>query len=499
MKMCPSQGQSVSLRRVLPEAEFVGVDDVHVRACVHDSRAIESGDLFVALQGSGHDGHDFVEEAARRGCRAMVVQRPVPDLGPPVIQVSDTRAAHGRVCQALAGHPSRQLKVIGITGTNGKTTTSCLVASMLTTAGYQPGLVGTLGAFDGMDFSDSSLTTPPAEELAQWMARMVMNGCTHGVLEVSSHALAQSRLAGVELDAACVTNVRRDHLDYHRTLGDYRLSKSRLLDHLTDKGFAVINADDPASAAYLARIDTPVMTIGMRTQAEITAVEIEQFTSQQTFLLTAGDESIPVHTTMIGTHHVYNCLVATAVGLAYGIDLPTIVRGLENVGHVPGRLERLDCGQPFSVFVDYAHTPDALTGSLRALRKVVQGRLICVFGAGGDRDRPKRPMMGRAVELDSDLAVITNDNPRSEDPNEIARQLLDGFILPGDAEVILDRREAISWALARAKPGDCVLIAGKGHERTQTIGDEHIPFDDRDVAREWLYLNQPYATAAAGA
>jgi UDP-N-acetylmuramoyl-L-alanyl-D-glutamate--2,6-diaminopimelate ligase len=322
---------------------------------------------------------------------------------------------------------------------------------------------------------------------------MVQNGCTHGVMEVSSHALDQSRVAGISFDVACVTNVRRDHLDYHRSLRDYSLAKSRLLEHLAGDGFAVINADDPTSAAYLAQIGTPVLTIGMRSAAEISGALLEQYPSEQTFLLTAGDETVPVRTRMIGVHHVYNCLMAAAVGLAYGIELPTVVRGLEAVEHVPGRLERIECGQPFGVFVDYAHTPDALTGALQTLRRVVEGRLICVFGAGGDRDRGKRSLMGRAVEADADLPVLTSDNPRNEDPQTIAEDILRGFHRPEDVPVILDRAAAICWALAEARPGDCVLIAGKGHENYQIVGNQRIALDDREIARTWLYEYQPYA------
>ena len=496
MRACPDRGQPISLREVLPEAGFPGPDDIRVTSCSCDSRSVESGDLFVALPGRVLDGHDFAHEAAWRGCRAVLAERPVPELDVPLCQVADVRAAYGRVCQALAGDPSRKLKVIGVTGTNGKTTTSCLIASILSTAGHHVGLVGTLGGFDGVDFADTSLTTPPPAELSTWLGRMVANDCTHAVLEVSSHALDQSRLAGIVLDAACVTNVRRDHLDYHPTIRDYRLAKSRLLGYLGGDGFAVINADDPTSVGFLHNVNLPVLTVAINSAAEITATPVETFLSEQTFLITAGSETVPVHTRMIGVHHIYNCLVATAVGLTYGVDLATIVRGLEDVGHLPGRLERIECGQPFGVFVDYAHTPDALSGSLQALGEVVSGRIICVFGAGGDRDRPKRPLMGQAVADEADIAVITTDNPRSEDPQAIARDILEGFRSTGNVEVIEERSEAIAWALSEARPGDCVLIAGKGHEKVQIVGDERIPFDDRTFAREWLYHIQPYAVPA---
>ncbi len=492
MQACPSGTYRISLRRLLPKAQFLGDGDIYVSACKSDSRKLEPGDLFAALPGRTVDGQDFIAEAVQRGCSGILARQPVEGLDLPVCVVPDVRDAFGRVAHALAGNPSRQLKVIGVTGTNGKTTTSCLIARMMAKAGHRVALSGTLGYFDGDDCRDATLTTPPADELADWLSRSVANGCSHAVMEVSSHALAQARLAGIKLDAACVTNVSRDHLDYHRTIQDYRLTKSKLLDYLSAEGLSVINADDPTSAAYLRFIDGPVLTVGIHSAAEITATIVERFASEQTFLLSAGSDTVPVRTRMIGTHHIYNCLGAAAVGLAYGMDLTTIVRGLEAVEYIPGRLHRVECGQPFGVFVDYAHTPDALAGSLQALRAVVEGRLICVFGAGGDRDREKRPLMGRAVEAGADMAVITTDNPRSEDQREITCDILDGFENPTEPAILDDRAEAICWALEEARPGDCVLIAGKGHETQQIIGNQRLHFDDYELAQAWLYEKQPH-------
>ncbi len=495
MQASPDFGESISLRALLPDAEFFGVQDIRTTACNCCSQSVEPGAVFVAITGTTHDGHDHVKEAVARGCAGVVAERPIA-ASVPVCCVSNTRDAYGRICQALAGHPSRRLKMVGITGTNGKTTTSYLVASVLEQAGYPTGISGTLGCFDGLEFHELPMTTPPPDRLAAWLAGTLRNGCTHAVMEVSSHALDQSRVAGISFDAACVTNVRRDHLDYHRSIHDYRMAKSRLLEHLVPEGFAVINADDPTSASYLCRIDGPVLTVGVRSAAEIMGTLVEQFISEQTFLLTAGNDIIPVRTRMIGLHHVYNCLTAAAVGLAYGIDLATVVRGLEAVEQVPGRLQRIECGQPFGVFVDYAHTPDALAKALQTLREVVPGRLICVFGAGGDRDRHKRPLMGETVEAGADLAVVTSDNPRTEDPDAIVADVLSGFRRPDAVQVTLGRCEAIAQALGSARPGDCVLIAGKGHEKYQIIGQERHGFDDAEVARHWLY-QQGKLTAAS--
>lgn len=494
MQSYPHPGTPIRLQDALPETKLGGAGDLWVSSCTSRWQEVQPGDLFVATRGTTCDGHQFVAQAVAQGCAAVLAERPVEAAGLPVGYVPNTRDAYSRICQALAGNPSQHLKVIGITGTNGKTTTSYLIASILHQAGYEAGVLGTLGCFDGVEFHDSTLTTPPPDQLAYYLARMVHNGCTHAVMEVSSHALDQSRIAGMMFDVACVTNVRHDHLDYHRTIQDYRLAKSKLLDYLAPEGFAVLNADDPTAVSYLHRLDGPVLTVGIRSAAELMASIVEQFVSEQTFLLTAGNDTIPVRTRMIGRHHVYNCLTAAAVGLAYGIDLATVVRGVEAVESLPGRLERLECGQPFSVFVDFAHTPDALSSSLATLREVVPGRILCVFGAGGDRDRLKRPLMGRTVEAGADLAILTNDNPRTEDPRTIAEDILAGFAAPQRAHVLLDRNEAIAHALAIAQPGDCVLIAGKGHEKYQVIGEKRQPFDDATVARQWLYEHAYTAT-----
>lgn len=481
----------VSLRRLLPHARFVGVDDIRVTSCAGDSRRCQPGDLFVALRGTRHDGHAFVDEAVTRGATALLCERPVEGTPLPICLVPDARVAYGRLCQALVGNPSSRLKIIGITGTNGKTTTSWLVANVLSAAGYHCGVLGTLGYYDGFEFEPATHTTPTPPQLARQLARMEAAGCTHVAMEVSSHALAQARIAGIQLDVAAVTQVGRDHLDYHGSLAEYHRAKRRLFEHVSDEGLAIVNVDDAVAAGFLEGYQGPALSVGMDGPSEISATPLERFLSEQTFLLSAGDETVPVRTHLIGDHNIYNCLIAAAVGFVYDLDLPTIVRGLEAVSCVPGRLERIECGQPFGVFVDYAHTPDALTHSLNTLRGLTRGRVICVFGAGGERDREKRPLMATAVERVADLAVITNDNPRNEDPKSIADDLLRGFERRSRVQVVLDRAEAIAWALAQCRPGDCLLLAGKGHEDYQIIGENRLEFDDREVARSWLYENWP--------
>ncbi len=501
-----SAASGVRLRQVLPEAKFFGADDIFVRACTADSRACHEGDLFAALVGSEVDGHDYVSQAIRCGASAILAERYVPSGGMPVCIVPDARNAFGRLCQALAGNPSRKLKAIGVTGTNGKTTTCWLIASILQAAGCRAGLTGTIVNSDSSAIEPSELTTPPAAVLADWLTRMAANGCSHAVLEVSSHALVQSRTAGIDFDATCITNICRDHLDFHNTLENYREAKSRLLKQRTPEGFAVINADDEASRLLLPVIDGAVLTIGIENQAELTASIVDRHVSEQTFLLHAGADTVPVRTRIIGDGHVYNCLMAAAVGLLYGFDLKDIVRGLEQLDKIPGRMDRVECGQPFGVFVDYAHTPDALASVLGSLRAVTSGRLICVFGGGGDRDRQKRPLMAKAVEEVADLAVVTDDNPRGEDPAKIRREITRGFERFDAVVTKADRAEAIHWALGQAEAGDCVLIAGKGHEDYQVIGSSRHWFDDREIARRWLYqhvapthqLLAPFRGAKAG-
>ena len=490
----PNPFQEIRLRALLPTGRFAPPhkeDDPWVRCCTCDSRTVRPGDAFVAVGGLSHDGHDHLRQAARRGAAVAVVERPDSTCDVPQYVVENSAAAFGVLSQALAGSPAETMKIVGVTGTNGKTTTCMLIARILKVAGYTTALSSTLGSFDGEDYAENDLTTPPADKLAAWLKRSAGNGCSHAVVEISSHGLVQHRTAGIPLDAACVTNVRRDHLDYHRSIEEYQAAKSKVFDLMRPEGIAVLNADDSVCASYLPDLRGPVLTVGMNAPAEVTGTLIEQFVSEQTFLLSAGSDTIPVRTHMIGTHHVYNCMTAAAVGLAFDLDLPTIVQAIESIDYVPGRLERIERGQPFGVFVDFAHTPDALSTSLRALREVTQGRLICVFGAGGERDKGKRPLMGRAVETNTDVAVVTSDNPRGENPAAIAGDILGGMKRTCETVTVLDREEAIHLALAKANPGDVVLIAGRGHERHQIIGDEQIPFDDREVAAQWLSEMEP--------
>ncbi len=490
MSQLPMSTGAVSLRELLSGAEFVGADDILTRSCSSDSRACRPGDLFVALGGTRCDGHDFVQEAIFSGAQGVVAERTL-DIAVPTCVVADARDAYGRICQALAGNPEKSMKLIGVTGTNGKTTTAHLIASILRAAGHQTGLLGTLEYSDSVDSAPAELTTPAAPTLAHWLGRMATRKCSHAVIEISSHAIAQRRIAGLEFAHVALTNLHRDHLDFHGTLAHYHRAKTQLFNYLSPGGLAVINADDPLSVENAPLLPNGLFTIGMHASADLTASLVERLKSEQTFLLSAGNVTVPVRTAMIGDHHVYNCLMAAAVGLAEGIDLPTIVRGLEGVQYLSGRLERIECGQPFGAYVDFAHTPDALAASLETLREVTVGRLICVFGAGGNRDAAKRPLMGRTVESRADIVIVTTDNPRLEDPRAIAADIFSGFDRFGEARWILDRTDAIQYALSLAEPDDCVLVAGRGHEPFQQIGHDRIALDDRDLVRRYLYNLEP--------
>ncbi len=476
----------VCLREVFPRARFLGAQDIQVSSCTSDWRVCRPGDLFVALVDGDGDGHDEVPHAIEQGAAAVLSERPLPWQIPTCV-VDDTRLGLGRVCHALAGHPSQQLSVIGITGTYGKTTTGTLVAAVLEAAGRRAGFMSSLGYTDGVESSPISSSTPTAPEFAHWLQRMVAHHCDHAIVELSSQALAERRAAGLSVDIAILTNIRRAHLDLHGSTLNYRSAKARLFQQLKPSGVAIINADDPDSKFLLTELERPVITVGVASPAEVTATPLESHRSEQTFLITAGNDSMPLRTSLVADFQIMDFLAATAAGLVLGIDLPTIVRGLESVSRIPGRLERVECGQAFGVFVDQTPTPEALATVLKSLRPLTPGRLICVFGTAGERDRDSRPQWGRVAERSADVPVITTHDPGHEAPLRIAHDILDGCRNPGKPHLIANRTKAIEWALQIARPGDTVLIAGKAPQGGQLIGDETVPFDDADVARSCLY------------
>jgi UDP-N-acetylmuramoyl-L-alanyl-D-glutamate--2,6-diaminopimelate ligase len=476
------------LRRADPERAIALSGDPVIGGIRVDSRAVRPGDLFVALRGLTVDGADYVGDALRRGAVAVFSERRL-SIPPAVPQVVDPRGrrAVARIAAAFHGEPATRLRCIGVTGTNGKTTTTWIIRRLLEAHRLRTALVGTIGHEVGDAAPTESRTTPDAVELQALLARAVENGHEVAAMEVSSHALTQDRVTGVPFDAAVFTNLTRDHLDYHGTMEEYAAAKGRLFAGLRPGAVAVLNADDPVSERYAAATRARVVRYGLESaDAEVTARDLTAATSGSFFRLVWPDGEIAIETPLVGRYNVANALAAAATARALGCSDEAIRTGLRDLPPVPGRLERIDAGQPFLVVVDYAHTPDALANVLRALREVARRRVLTLFGCGGDRDRGKRPEMARAAGEASDVVVVTSDNPRTEDPDRIIAEIVPGLPAGCDHRVVLDRREAIAEVLRMAEPDDVVLIAGKGHETYQILRDATIPFDDRRVARDVL-------------
>ena len=495
---------AVSLRRLLPQASFVGCTNLCVTDAVERSSDVQDGALFAVIRGTKVDARQFIAEALTRGASGLLVDSPIPELSIPQCVVTDVRAAYSRVCETLSGNPSRRLNVVGVTGTNGKTTTAWLIRSLLERSGQRCGLLGTVEYSDGLRTESSNLTTPDSRSFAQWLGRMVQAGSTHASIELSSHSLHQGRSSGVELEAAVITNITQDHFDYHKTYDAYLDAKARILEQVRPSGLVAVNIEDRGSFSLRDRMCESLncVTFGMNSAADISAQIRDESLSGTRFRMGIHGKTVDCATRLIGRHNVSNILAAAATASHLGLTPEEIVMGIEAFRCVPGRLEEVQCGQPFDVFVDYAHTDDALHRCLYSLKSLTPGRLICVFGAGGDRDRTKRPKLGRAAML-ADVAIVTSDNPRRESPNAIIDEILAGMTDVATVPIVeVDRRRAIQRALAMARPGDCVLIAGKGHENEQIIGTDRLPFDDRKVTREilrerWQPLAQPPARVSA--
>lgn len=462
----------------------------------YDSRRVQPGFVFFAIKGFRQDGHDFVGDAIRRGAVGVVVEKEVAvPPGVVAVCVPDTRRALALAAAAFYGHPDRQLRLVGVTGTNGKTTTTHLIRAIYEAQGEKTGLIGTLWAMIGDAVLPAERTTPESLDLQALLRRMVDEGVKTVVMEVSSHALALERVAGIEYDIAVFTNLTQDHLDFHRDMEDYYAAKARLFLELKQPGVkgrpkrAVLNVDDPYGQRLAAASGGKVVTYGVEREAAFRAREIELGRDGTTFTVEWAGGAVPVRLQLVGRFNVYNALAAFAVGVTEGYPVARVVEALEGVPAVPGRFERVDVGQDFAVVVDYAHTPDGLENVLRAARAQTRGRVIVVFGCGGDRDPGKRPLMGEIAAKLADFTVITSDNPRSEDPQRIIAAIERGFRrcgAPGSYAVEADRRAAIALALGQAQAGDIVVLAGKGHEDYQIIGDKKLPFDDRKVAAEIL-------------
>lgn len=464
--------------------------DAEVIDVVADSRRCRAGSCFVAVRGNAADGHGFIQAAVAAGAGAVVCEDAAgvpPDVATAV--VADTRLAVARLSQASRGWPGRKLTCLAVTGTNGKSTVAHLVREILLAAGFSPALLGTITYETGKRSIAAVNTTPDPVILAELMDEMVTDGRTHLVMETSSHAMDQRRTEGLEFRVAIFTNLSGDHLDYHGTMEAYARAKERLFAGLAPDALAVINRDDQAGEQMASASPGPVCWYGLSPAADIWAT-IDRIDAGGTdFTIVRGERRIAVRTPLIGRHNIYNCLAAVgACSQGLGLDMETVARTLETVRNVPGRLQRVEVDAPFSVFVDYAHTDDALVNVLNALRPVTRNKLTVVFGCGGDRDRTKRPRMGAVAEKHADQIIITSDNPRSEDPAAIIEEIRAGLGSAGAGKVAVecDRAAAIGLAIEGAAAGDVVLIAGKGHENYQVIGDKRIHFDDVEVAADMM-------------
>jgi UDP-N-acetylmuramoyl-L-alanyl-D-glutamate--2,6-diaminopimelate ligase len=477
--------QLSELARTFPSATVRGDLATAVTDATADSRAAGPGSLFFCVPGERSDGHLFAADAVSRGAKAIVVER-VIDLDVAQVVVPSVRVAIGPLSAAVFGHPSRSMSVVGVTGTNGKTTSAFMLERAFQALGRVTGLIGTVEVHVAGEVLPVEHTTPEAPELQRLLATMRDRGVEAVAMEVSSHGLAFGRVSGTRFECGLFTNLTRDHLDYHGTMEEYEAAKRLLFaGELAERG--VVNADDDAGARILSSASIPMTSFGRSEGADVRVVDVVATRAGSRFVCTAGGERFDATVRIPGGYNVSNALGVLATFHALGLPIAAAVDGIAGLKAVPGRMEAIDAGQPFTVVVDYAHTPDSLSNVLRAAREISEGSLIVVFGCGGDRDRGKRPLMGKAAAELADVAIITSDNPRSEDPLAIIDEITPGAAETGRAyEVEPDRRAAIRRALERARPGDVVVIAGKGHETGQKFADRVLPFDDRTVAREEL-------------
>jgi len=497
----------IDLISSLPAKEVIGNPEVEVKGLAYHSGAVQEGFLFAAMRGLREDGRRFISDALSRGACAVLVDQPLDSQGAVQIVVPDAREALARLSSAFYGFPSSFLTVIGVTGTNGKTTTSYLIESILHEDGKSVGVMGTINYRYQGQVMPAPTTTPESLDLQRNLQAMGEAGVTHAVLEVSSHSLDLQRVRGCDFDVALFTNLTRDHLDYHGSMEEYFRAKQLLftrylLESKKEKHFAVINMDDSKGVELSRVANGTVFRYGISQRGEVWPQRVEESPEGIRCQVGTPRGFWEFFSPLIGRHNLYNILAAVSVGEVLGIPHQTMAAGIARLQRVPGRLERVPGLQGIGVFVDYAHTPDALERALETLNQVRSGRLIVVFGCGGDRDRGKRPVMGEVAAKGSDLAVITSDNPRTEDPLRIVEEvekgvrrtgrekyqiddLSNGWDSPGYV-VIPGRREAIREAIHFARPGDVVLIAGKGHEDYQILGEKKIHFDDREEAAEAL-------------
>ena len=491
--MAPTQAKLTELASAAADLLVEVAGDVEVRGLAYDSRAVAPGDLFFCVPGARHDGHLFAEAAVAAGAAALCVERPL-GLGAPEIRVTDARRAMARISSRFFGDPAANLMMLGVTGTNGKTTTAFLLEAILAAAGRLPGLIGTIETRLAGEKRPGVRTTPESVDLHRLLAEMRERGCDSVAMEVTSHALALDRVEPITFSASGFTNLSQDHLDFHSDMQDYfEAKRSLFVSPRSEKG--AVNVDDSYGRKLFDEAAIPTISFGHAADADVRATNVMLRSDGSDFDLVVDGRAVHVSVGLAGAFNVYNCLAAAAIALQAGIGIDPIVAGLTSVRSVPGRFESIVEGQPFAVIVDYAHTPDSLDNVLRAARRLAdasdpRGRVLCAFGCGGDRDKAKRPLMGAVVARLADVCVVTSDNPRSEEPLAIIEQILEGVLAEsprGPDAVLADRHEAIDEVISAARAGDVVVIAGKGHETGQEFATHTIPFDDRDVARDALH------------
>lgn len=465
--------------------------DLEIKGITSNSQEIKKGFLFVAIKGNRQDGNHFIQEAITRGASIVVVEKELPQIKAPAkvifLVVNDCRKFFAQATHNFYGAPSHKIKVVGITGTNGKTTISYLIEAIAKKSGYDCGVIGTINyRFKGKTVSANN-TTPGSGQLQSLLMQMHAQGVKYCAMEVSSHALDQERVAGVNFSHAVFTNLTQDHLDYHKNLENYFLAKAKLFCTLPPTSSAIINNDDKYANRLKRLTKAKVWTYGIKNKSDVMAKDINFGMQSTEFSLVAPHINVRMKTHLVGRYNIYNILAAVAWGISEKLRIQDIKFTLEKFKNVPGRMERINCTKGFSVFVDYAHTPDALLNAISALRPLVKGKIIVIFGCGGERDKLKRPLMGKVVTELADYAVITSDNPRSENPGQIIKDIQQG-IHKSNFCLASERGAAIRKGLSLIHKGDCLLIAGKGHENCQILKNKAIKFSDRKVVRKCLRL-----------
>jgi len=473
--------------------EMLGSLNLEIKHVSFDSRKIRQGGLFVAVPGQRKDGKIFIEEAVKNGAIAVVTQSPLETLpsfiakknNVTTLRVEDSRKALSVISANYYGQPTKDLNMTGITGTNGKTTLTYILEALSKVVGRQAGVIGTIDSHFKGTVDPSTMTTPESLDLNRIIRQMVDAGVSDCFLEVSSHALSQKRVYEMRFDAGIFTNLSRDHLDFHGDMDEYKNSKAKLFRQNTVKT-SIINIDDPVGKEFAEEFKSNSITTGINCSADVSAENISLTDTQSKFILKTPLGSADIKTNLLGRHNIYNLLSVAAYATAQGISLDVIQNTFQKIPTIPGRFESVKNDRGFSVLIDYAHTQDALSKSIIASKSFTRGEVIVVFGCGGDRDKGKRKEMGRVALENADFTVITSDNPRTEDPNQIINDIRKGITFDGSYITITDRREAIAYAINRAEKNDLILIAGKGHENYQILGEKKVRFDDKKVAQEFL-------------